>query len=169
MAESVDVTNFFNDTNKHVKNLVAKKMRDSNTIKSNLANPYDRVLLIPRIHQLSFKSVFRDNFLDTERQEDVDKKKAVEHYVLKSLGRLQSIFTTESLFKVHFSGDITLITPWQKLKVERSIEFLDGSCYTFEEGHLKMIRLSYFFLQMGLTTMMKYLPGLRIKHWAIYS
>ena len=72
-AASLEVTNFFEDTNKHVGNLVAKKMRDSNTIKSNLANPYDRVLLIPRIHQLTFKSVFRHKFLDTEREEDVEK------------------------------------------------------------------------------------------------
>ena len=105
--------NLFNGTAKSVK----KKLKDANTLKSNFANPHNRQVVIPGVPRLLFSALYSGLLLPKENSRKVNPgKRTSPLFELKYLHRLEKVFSSDSLSKIHSGGDVTIIAPWMVLK-----------------------------------------------------
>ena len=98
---------FFTDVYENTKKNLSKKLRDNNTIKSNAANPYDRVVAVGKVHSWIFKRLF---FLNTDDDDDDDTShhhadatndSPSNKFVLRTITQLQKFFPIQSILKFH--------------------------------------------------------------------
>ena len=126
---------FFKNSCENVEKQVSRKLRDSNTLKSNLANPYYRCLIIGNIPRLAFAHKYGRNFLPSERR-GVGNDVVSPYFEIKTVDRLMESFSANVLLKVQSSGDTSLITPWVCLNTDISVKFPHEKYTTFESGKL---------------------------------
>ena len=151
---------FRNSLNNIKKKQVVSKLKDSNTAKSNYANPHYRSLIIQNIPRIGFYFLFcKDLHADELRTEEMRTKRNNSEplYSIRTFTRLQDLFP-EGLFRVRANGDTTLITPFSVVNVAISIKFNAGKRkLTVAPGKLvlplveKKGRTLVFFLCSGLT------------------
>lgn len=123
---------FFDESVRNLDKNINKKLKDSNTLKSNVVNPHYRAVTLTNIPRLTFAYKYGKNFSPDEKLRATD----AASFRLRTLARLQYFFKPESLFKIHSSNDYTLICPWVKLVADMTVVFADGKKATFEEGKL---------------------------------
>lgn len=116
-----ELKQLFKNYQESLKKAIVLKIRDSNKMKSNYADPHLRTLALPDVHRLVFETTVATKFKDSEKNEDVvDSKNSSPNYSLSSISRINEVFPN-AVIRVHSSGDITLVTPWYVLNREMNI------------------------------------------------
>ena len=91
------------------------KLKESNKMKSNLADPHSRKVSISVIHKFVFVGAFSPRFLATERSiEGIDLSHSSPRFSLNAISRVDAVFNG-SVATIHASGDTTVIIPWYHL------------------------------------------------------
>ena len=114
-TESFDLADLVKDLNTSLLKSVAIKLKDSNSMKSNINNPHRRLVSVPDVHKYVFSGCFRsklERHSEISLAVDVDFTKSSPIYSLNSLRSLSCVFDVKNLIKFHRSGDISIITPW---------------------------------------------------------
>ena len=134
----------------HINKQVVKKLKDNNRLRSNAENPHHRIVTLYNIPKLPFAWLFGTHFrhddvyvyinptvpLNFRSVQMTDFKLQFDHglcYV--NHFHLQCI-STDSLLKIHNSGDCSLLTPWLSFCSLLSVRFAENRIGTFESGHL---------------------------------
>lgn len=94
------------------------KLKESNKMKSSLADPHSRTVIIPEIHKLVFAGAFSSKFLPTERSlVGIDLKQSSPRFNLDSIIRVDEVFQG-AVTRIHGSGDTTVVTPWYHITTD---------------------------------------------------
>ena len=146
---------FFDSSVSNLEKNIVKKLRDSNTMRSTVANPYYRTVVLQNVSRLAFAFKYGRYFVRDEiLQQRTDNSSPL--FGIDTIQRLVEIFPTNSLFKVLPARDVSFITPWYKLNTDTRIVFPDEKIKTFEEGKLVIPiqksgdKLQVFFVCGGL-------------------
>ena len=108
----------FDQSVSNIKRQVIKKLKDSNTLKSNFNTPHHRKITLDNIPPLPFAWLFGKNFSLNETTAD-NKPSSSSLFSILTVGRLLTVVPTEAILKVHSTGD----TPWLKLNCNFSVIF----------------------------------------------
>ena len=126
---------FFKNSCNNTRKQVIRKIKDSNTLKSNLTNPHYRTIILNDVARLPFSFEFGKNFIPSERY-GVGNDTVSPIFEITSIERLLQIIPASVVLKVQSSGDTTLITPWVKIANDMSIKISPQQRATFEAGKL---------------------------------
>ena len=105
---------FFTNTCSNTRKRITRKLKDSNTLKSNIANPHYRTIIIKDIPRLAFAYEYGRNFARHERCV-VGNMVISPIFHLKTMKRLVEVFPDDAVIRVVSSGRTTIIVPWLKL------------------------------------------------------
>ena len=104
----------YNSINKQI----IRKMRDSNSMRTNTINPFLREVKISYVPRIIFNGIFSHRVNPRENSREVVPSKTTSPlFKFSTIERLCIIFGNNNLFKFHSSGDVSIITPWLKLTV----------------------------------------------------
>ena len=85
---------FYKNYHDSLLNNVIVKIKESNKVKSNTADPHSRTVCIPDVHRLLFAGVFSSKFLIKEKSTvGVDLKRSSPIFDLQTLDRVKGSFS----------------------------------------------------------------------------
>ena len=91
---------------------VVQKIKDSNSMRSNLADPHLRTIVIPDVPKIVFAGAFGSKMLLEEKcLEGVDIRKSSPTFKIWTLQRMVETFSPH-IVRCQKSGDISIISPW---------------------------------------------------------
>ena len=106
---------YFRNSMRNLQKNVYSKLRDSNTMKSNINSPHFQHVVISDVHKFLFKETFV-KLLEKKRVHPL--QKTVRRFELETLEYVSSFFGSKNILKIHPAGDILFITPWKKVTAD---------------------------------------------------
>ena len=106
---------YFRNSMRNFQKTVYSKLRDSNTMKSNINSPHFRYVVISDVHKFLFKETFVKLF---EKKGIHPLQNTVHRFELETLEYVSSIFGSKNILKIHSAGDLSFITPWKKVTAD---------------------------------------------------
>ena len=115
---------------------VVKKIRDSNTLKSNPSNPHTRTIQIANVSQHAFAYKYSSKFGGESVVHEKKTKNSTALFKISTLDHACKTFKSSTISTFNSAGDIVIVTPWRYLASDMTVLFdKDKSC-TFEKGKL---------------------------------
>lgn len=114
---------FFNEINKNVDLRLKKKIKDSNVLKSNLANPHYKTVSITDVHRKTFASLYGRRFMPDEIVFKPKIGQRNKRFNVKTLERFSEIIQDNSIIvKPLKCNDCLMICPWMQVAEEINID-----------------------------------------------
>ena len=123
---------FFDNSVRHTKEVVDKKLVDSNTSKCTQLQPHHRLVIIPNIAKLIFSYIFIKMMKTSEKVDSGTSMK----YAVRSLERVVEVFGVEVLVKLAKGSSVLIINPWIKIKNDVCVFFNDKKRHFLQKGLL---------------------------------
>ena len=137
MASSNLYERLFKNSVSNLEKNVVKKIKDNNTIKSDLANPHHRVISLPNIPRHAFAFKYGSRFFGRDEKMSSPTEKNSPMFGVHTMERVQDLLPTEAVFKMHSSSDVTILTPWYSLSSDMTLLFKSTQQHlTAEKGRL---------------------------------
>lgn len=115
---------FFKDVTSNINRRISKRVKDSNVLRSNLANPHFKTLNFSDIPKLSFATLFGRKFIGDEILSTPELGQPKQMFQINTMERLSQLFSDNStLVKMLKCNDCLVICPWMKLKQDKTIIF----------------------------------------------
>ena len=108
------LTELYKNLYDNLLNNVTKKLKDANTLKSNLASPHNRQVTITSVPRVVFTAAFSKKLILPEENSQLvmPDEKISPLFVIATLKSSWEVFGGESLVKILPGGDVTVVTPW---------------------------------------------------------